>query len=80
MRDPVVCQQEGAGRRDWCDDIRWYCLDIRGCTQRWMTSRSGLSASDDEPRETAPDIRPRAAGHLDEAVAVNGDVDQAASG
>ena len=42
---------------EWCDDIRWYCVDITGCTQRWMTSRSVLSAGDDEePRGTAPDI------------------------
>jgi hypothetical protein len=22
-----------------CDDIRWYCKDARGCTERWTTAR-----------------------------------------
>lgn len=26
-----------------CTDIRWYCLDTRGCTERW-TTRSAMSA------------------------------------
>lgn len=26
-----------------CADVRWYCLDTRGCTQRW-TSRSAKPA------------------------------------
>jgi len=26
-----------------CADVRWYCLDTRGCTDRW-TSRSAGSA------------------------------------
>jgi hypothetical protein len=26
-----------------CDDIRWYCLDTRACTERW-TSRSSRPA------------------------------------
>jgi hypothetical protein len=20
-----------------CTDVRWYCLDVRGCTERWTT-------------------------------------------
>jgi len=24
---------------DGCDDVRWYCLDTRGCTERWVTAR-----------------------------------------
>lgn len=55
---------------EWCDDIRWYCVDITGCTQRWMTSRSVLSAGDDEePRGTAPDILPRAGAAANKAPA-----------
>jgi hypothetical protein len=26
-----------------CADLRWYCLDMRGCTERW-TSRSARPA------------------------------------
>jgi hypothetical protein len=22
-----------------CDDVRWYCRDVRGCTQRWTAPR-----------------------------------------
>ena len=25
---------------DACDDIRWYCLSTRACTQRWTASRN----------------------------------------
>ncbi len=29
---------------DGCHDIRWYCQDIKACTQRWTTSRRILPA------------------------------------
>ena len=22
-----------------CDDVRWYCKDAKGCTERWTTAR-----------------------------------------
>jgi hypothetical protein len=25
-----------------CSDVRWYCLDTRGCTQRWTTRLSAV--------------------------------------
>lgn len=65
---------------DWCDDIRWYCRDVRACTQRWTTSRSVLSANDEEPQETPPDTRPRTASHLDQAAPVSGEVAPAVQG
>ena len=65
---------------DWCDDIRWYCRDVRACTQRWTTSRSVLSANDEEPQETPPDTRPRTASHLDQAAPVSGEVVPAVHG
>jgi hypothetical protein len=27
-----------------CTDVRWYCLDVRGCTERW-TARTAKPAS-----------------------------------
>lgn len=63
---------------DWCDDIRWYCLDAEACTQRWTTSRRVLSADSEEPVETGPDTRPRTAGHLDQAPPASGEVAPAA--
>ncbi len=24
-----------------CADVRWYCLDTRGCTERWTSRRAG---------------------------------------
>jgi hypothetical protein len=30
-----------------CADVRWYCLDTRGCTERW-TSRSADPADIDQ--------------------------------
>jgi hypothetical protein len=65
---------------DWCDDIRWYCRDSRACTQRWTTSRRVLSANDEEPQETALDIRPRTASHLDQVAPVSGEVAPATRG
>ena len=59
---------------DWCDDIRWYCLDANACTQRWTRSHRVLSAKGGKPPETDPDTSPRAAGRLDHAAPVNGGV------
>jgi hypothetical protein len=65
---------------DWCDDIRWYCLDAKACTQRWTTSRSVLSADAEEPQQTDPDSGLRAAAYLDQAARVSGEAGPAASG
>ena len=65
---------------EWCDDIRWYCLDAKACTQRWTGSRSVLSAADEEPQETTPDTGLRTAGHLDQTATASGEVAPAASG
>ena len=24
-----------------CTDVRWYCLDVRGCTERWTSRPAG---------------------------------------
>jgi hypothetical protein len=39
-----------------CADVRWYCLDMRGCTERW-TSRPATPA----------DIGHGGAGNVEEA-------------
>jgi hypothetical protein len=65
---------------DWCDDTRWYCRGAEACTERWTTSRRVLSADGQESQETAPDIRPRGASHLDQAAPVGGEVAPAANG
>jgi hypothetical protein len=28
-----------------CADVRWYCLDTRGCTQRWTSHQSGAAGA-----------------------------------
>jgi hypothetical protein len=28
---------------DGCDDVRWYCLDTRGCTERWVAGSKRAS-------------------------------------
>ncbi len=28
-----------------CSDVRWYCLDTRGCTQRWTARLSAVPSS-----------------------------------
>ena len=28
-----------------CDDIRWYCQDIRACTERWTQARRQAPAA-----------------------------------
>jgi hypothetical protein len=64
---------------DWCDDIRWYCLDAKACTQRWTTSRSVLSAGAEDP-QTDPDSGPRAAVRLAQPARVSGEAGPAVSG
>lgn len=56
---------------DWCDDIRWYCLDTEACTQRWTTSRSVLSAGSEEPQKTDLVCGPLIAAHLGQAAPVS---------
>ena len=28
-----------------CPDVRWYCLDTRGCTQRWTARLTAVASS-----------------------------------
>jgi hypothetical protein len=65
---------------DWCDDTRWYCRDAEACTQRWTTSRRALWANGEEPQETAPATRRRAASHRKRAAPVTGEVAPTARG
>ena len=37
-----------------CADVRWYCVDTRGCTERWTTRSAGPG-----------DARPSTAGRPD---------------
>jgi hypothetical protein len=30
---------------DWCEQIRWYCKDVRACTERWTSPRASLQAA-----------------------------------
>jgi len=40
-----------------CADVRWYCRDLRTCTQRWTSSQShGLPADVDATRQAAASI------------------------
>jgi hypothetical protein len=34
----------------WCGDIRWYCKDVRACTQRWTASRRALAVTGRDQR------------------------------
>jgi hypothetical protein len=35
-----------------CTDIRWYCKDIRSCTERWTADLTGsVPAADESPAE-----------------------------
>lgn len=33
-----------------CGDVRWYCKDVRACTQRWTASRRALAATGRDQR------------------------------
>jgi len=33
-----------------CGDVRWYCKDLRVCTQRWRASRRALAAAGKDQR------------------------------
>jgi hypothetical protein len=35
---PGMMIADGGGA---CTDVRWYCLDVRGCTERWTSRRAG---------------------------------------
>ncbi len=39
-----------------CADVRWYCLDTRGCTERWTSQRARAA---DIHQGTAETWRPR---------------------
>lgn len=54
-----------------CPDLRWYCLDMRGCTERWtsrparpMDIRHGTAGNADEAEQAAnlPRRRPVSTG------------------
>lgn len=55
---PGMMLADGGGA---CPDVRWYCLDVRGCTERW-TSR----------RARAADIRYGGAGSAEDATGAAG--------
>lgn len=40
-----------------CADVRWYCLDLRTCTERWISSRHHAVPADvEEPKRVAASI------------------------
>lgn len=39
IRQPTDQMMADGGRA--CADVRWYCLDKRGCTERWTASSAG---------------------------------------
>ena len=46
-----------------CGDVRWYCKDVRACTQRWTASRRGLAATGrDQRAQGAEASRPASQG------------------
>jgi hypothetical protein len=51
-----------------CDDIRWYCQDVRTCTERWATARRQKPAAGAAPAGSANPVpsahtaKPAAAG------------------
>jgi len=38
-----------------CDDIRWYCMDARACTERWTTSHRTLAHTDPGKQDVGSD-------------------------
>jgi hypothetical protein len=42
------------------DSVRWYCADVRGCTERWTTRRAQPTSG--HGRSTAAAPAPAAAG------------------
>jgi hypothetical protein len=54
-----------------CSDVRWYCLDVRSCTERWTLRRAGAAgvrydtagSAEDAPQVTGlPRRRPVSTG------------------
>jgi hypothetical protein len=37
-----------------CDSVRWYCADVRGCTERWTTRRPRLASGHGDRDAAAP--------------------------
>jgi hypothetical protein len=38
-----------------CSDLRWYCLDVRSCTERWTQRRPGPADIRHDPTGSAED-------------------------
>ena len=38
-----------------CTDVRWYCLDVRACTERWTQRRAGSADIRQDPGGSAED-------------------------
>ena len=49
-----------------CTDLRWYCRDTRGCTERW-TSRSATLAAIGQGTAETPKVRGKRAAGADAA-------------
>ena len=42
-----------------CADVRWYCKDVRSCTERWTTAVSTKSAYQPQEAQAVAQLRPR---------------------
>lgn len=52
VRLPVTQMMADGG--DACGNVRWYCRDVRGCTERWTTlPGSGRSSEGTSPARAA---------------------------
>lgn len=52
VRLPVSQMMADGG--DACGNVRWYCRDVRGCTERWTTlPGSGRSSEGPSPARAA---------------------------
>jgi hypothetical protein len=56
---PVVQMVADGGSA--CDSVRWYCADVRECTQRWTTRRRQPASGRGDGSAAAP--ARTAAGH-----------------
>jgi hypothetical protein len=52
----VAADQMVADSGPGCDDVRWYCADIQGCTERWTTPRPASPADARAPGLAAPPV------------------------
>lgn len=57
----------------FCDDVRWFCVDARACTERWTTSRRTLAQTSARKSDGTVDAETHAAGQPDRDGAVSSD-------